>query len=137
VPIARLEEEIARCEVVCVNCHRRRTARRAGWGRLAPAGKACRSERWRRNRNIEWVYARLRAASCVDCGIVDIAVLEFDHVGEKRGGVMDLAWAEYSLDTLAQEIEACEVRCCNCHRRKTATAASWFRLDAEMAGGAR
>jgi 5-methylcytosine-specific restriction endonuclease McrA len=29
--IAKLEEEIAKCEVVCANCHRRRTARRQGW----------------------------------------------------------------------------------------------------------
>lgn len=30
-----VEAEIARCEVVCTNCHRRRTATRAGWRRAS------------------------------------------------------------------------------------------------------
>ena len=36
-----VDAEIARCEVVCTNCHRRRTASRAGWRR------ASLTERWR------------------------------------------------------------------------------------------
>ena len=28
---AQLEAEVAKCEVVCANCHRRRTARMQGW----------------------------------------------------------------------------------------------------------
>lgn len=31
--IRRIEEEIAKCEVVCANCHRRRTSARGGWYR--------------------------------------------------------------------------------------------------------
>ena len=33
--LIRLRNEIAKCEIVCANCHRRRTARRAGWKRLS------------------------------------------------------------------------------------------------------
>jgi len=32
-----LEDEIAKCDVVCANCHRRRTAKRIGYARLAIA----------------------------------------------------------------------------------------------------
>jgi hypothetical protein len=32
-----LVAEMAKCEVVCANCHRRRTARRAGFARAAVA----------------------------------------------------------------------------------------------------
>jgi len=31
--IQRIKDEIEKCEVVCANCHRRRTSRRAGWYR--------------------------------------------------------------------------------------------------------
>ena len=29
--VSKIMDEIAKCEVVCANCHRRRTAKRAGW----------------------------------------------------------------------------------------------------------
>lgn len=31
---AELRDEIRKCDVVCANCHRRRTAKRSGWRRL-------------------------------------------------------------------------------------------------------
>jgi hypothetical protein len=118
-PLENIESEIRVCEVVCANCHRRRTASRGRWQRLferSPGG----TRRPRRQRNVRWVYEYLRDHPCVDCGETDPLLLEFDHVGDKRSGVMDLAWGEYSLASIEAEIARCEVRCCNCHRRKTA-----------------
>jgi len=47
-----------------------------------------------------------------------MAVLEFDHVrGVKRAEVAQMAG--YSLKAARDEIAKCEVRCGNCHRRKT------------------
>jgi hypothetical protein len=127
VPLERLKQEMARCEVVCANCHRRRTATRAGWWRLTgpPAVDAVR--RPRQLRNVAWVYSLLRRSCCADCGDRDPVVLEFDHVGHKRGAVMHLAWSEYSIATLEHEVAQCEIRCCNCHRRRTGEANGWFR----------
>ena len=117
---SRIEEEIAQCEVRCANCHRRVTARRAGWSRLT--GNVEDPQRGfsapvRRNLNL--VHGILARSACADCGESDMLVLEFDHVGVKRGQVSKMLF-NVSLATLEREIAECEVRCCNCHRRVTA-----------------
>ena len=116
-----LNAEIARCDVVCVNCHRRRTARRAGWFRARP-GWRCELARFDppRARNIRFTYDHLSRCGCHDCGTDDLVVLDFDHEGPKRFSVMRGAWNGLTLARLADEIAVCCVRCANCHRRKTA-----------------
>ena len=126
VRLPRLAGEIERCEVVCACCHRRRTARRAGWRRLDGDLSGVRWRSPRHERNVRHVFAVLAARSCVDCGEADMCVLDFDHTGEKTGAVMRLARNEVSLERLQAEIDRCEVRCANCHRRRTAAGAAYF-----------
>lgn len=58
--------------------------------------------------------------SCVDCGESDPIVLEFDHVrGTKVKNVADMVNNSYSIEAIKNEIRKCDVRCANCHRRKT------------------
>ena len=116
----RIEEEIAQCEVRCANCHRRVTAQRAGWSRLV--GNVDDPQRGFSapvRRNLNYVHDVLARSACVDCGERDMVVLEFDHVGVKRGQVSKMVF-NVALATLEREIAECEVRCCNCHRRVTA-----------------
>jgi hypothetical protein len=55
---------------------------------------------------------------CIDCGISDWRVLEFDHVrGKKEGNIGSMKTS--SITTIKEEIRKCEVRCANCHRIKT------------------
>jgi predicted RNA-binding protein YlxR (DUF448 family) len=63
---------------------------------------------------------------CVDCGETDPVVLEFDHRGEKSFEVTR-KFAERSWQSILDEIEKCEVRCANCHRRRTAMQRSALR----------
>lgn len=78
-------------------------------------------------RRVVWDY--LLAHPCVDCGESDPIVLEFDHVrGDKRGNISQMAQGECSLQNLMKEIEKCEVRCANCHRRKTALQFGWHQF---------
>ncbi len=128
----RLAEEAAECDVVCVNCHRQRTARRAGWFRATGRPGSLWSAAQRRNQ--AHVLAVLRASCCCDCGEADPVVLEFDHRGEKRGDVSTMAtWA--SLATLREEIAKCDIRCANCHRRRTYASLGSYRIAAVESNG--
>jgi hypothetical protein len=123
-----VELEIGRCEVVCANCHRRRTAQRAGWRRAQPGAADERPIADRRiARNIARVHAILRRSACVDCGERDPVVLEFDHRGPKRGSVTQMAWWGASIAAIDAEIAQCDIRCANCHRRVTAARGGHFR----------
>jgi hypothetical protein len=58
---------------------------------------------------------------CVDCGESDPVVLEFDHViGEKKHNIAYLVRSGRNWRSITKEIQKCEVRCANCHRRATA-----------------
>jgi len=78
--------------------------------------------------NRDFVGDYLRRHPCIDCGETDLIVLEFDHVrGDKLDSVSHLAFSVgASVKRIMEEIEKCDVRCANCHRRKTATQFGWY-----------
>jgi hypothetical protein len=63
----------------------------------------------------------LSKKKCIDCGENDPIVLDFDHIDrdKKFKSVSQMLCGHYSFETILKEIEKCEVRCANCHRRKT------------------
>lgn len=73
-----------------------------------------------RQRNITFTdrYKKL-FGKCVDCGITDYKVLQFDHKNNKLHDVSDLRGGAGSLKVLKEEIRKCEMRCANCHQIKT------------------
>lgn len=58
---------------------------------------------------------------CIDCGEKDPIVLDFDHINpqSKFKSISQMLSGHYSWKSVLVEIEKCEVRCANCHRRKT------------------
>lgn len=73
-----------------------------------------------RIRNRQFIYEHLLNNPCVDCGESDTIVLDFDHViGDKVNNVTVGANKGWSLKKLKDEINKCEIRCANCHRRVT------------------
>jgi hypothetical protein len=75
-----------------------------------------------------YITAYLEANPCVDCGETNIIVLEFDHVGEegtKKFNISDATRLGYGMPKLKAEMAKCEVRCANCHRKKTYERGGW------------
>jgi 5-methylcytosine-specific restriction endonuclease McrA len=69
----------------------------------------------------EKVFEFLSSKKCLDCGETDPIVLEFDHIHQKTKfkHVSKMLSGHYSWKSVFAEIGKCEVRCANCHRRKT------------------
>jgi hypothetical protein len=71
-------------------------------------------------RNKKHVNSFLLDNPCVDCGEPDPELLEFDHVrGEKDKAVSYGVFSGWSIKRLQEEMDKCEVRCANCHRKVT------------------
>lgn len=84
-------------------------------------------QRERRHSIQETIYKYLENHTCVDCPEKDPVVLDFDHryLYDKKMTVTDLIRNGYAIETIFQEIDKCEVRCANCHRRRTAKQFGW------------
>lgn len=69
----------------------------------------------------QYLSGYLACHPCIDCGEADPIVLEFDHRDRslKLFTVKDKINGGVSLETIKAEVAKCDVRCANCHRRKT------------------
>jgi hypothetical protein len=120
----RLLKEVAKCDVVCANCHAIRSARQAaqrGESRRASRPETARSASARRHalKRRDFVLA-LRDRPCADChGQFPAVVMEFDHRDPalKRFDVAH-SWCR-SVRSISDEALKCDVVCRNCHRRRT------------------
>lgn len=66
-----------------------------------------------------YIFDFLNDNPCVDCGEHDPIVLEFDHRSNKIFNIGAAKHMGKSIKNVIAEIEKCNVRCANCHRRKT------------------
>src|SRR5690242_6245481 len=117
---AQRSKDGATCNSYCRSCqreyyrlHYRQNSEHHNRRRMINAAR-------QRARNRKALVELLRLHRCVDCGEGDPRVLEFDHVrGPKCGNIGDLVARPAAWDRILSEIAKCEVRCANCHRRKT------------------
>lgn len=143
-----IEAEVAKCDIVCGNCHRTRTERQYANGELTLLGfkrpsvlrsgprAATRRERSRLRRKQQMdLLIRLRRLPCAECGgRFPVCAMEFDHreIWSKVGLVSQMA-GRVGIGTLLEEIAKCDIVCTNCHRDRsfrrrfpTAGVAQWL-----------
>jgi hypothetical protein len=99
-PWPRIVEEISKCDVVCVNCHRLRT--------------------WHPPRRLDkrrLLIISLKNRPCTDCGgTFHYCQMDFDHV---RGSKVKEVSLLKSQRKIQDEAEKCDVVCANCHRKRS------------------
>lgn len=87
--------------------------------------RLAKAQRVKSNRRRQEAQDLIRAykadKGCVDCGERDWVVLDLDHRDRstKRAAVSEMITQNFGLDAIRAELEKCDVRCANCHRRKT------------------
>lgn len=75
------------------------------------------------------LYEYLSTHPCVDCGESDPVVLEFDHFDPtmKSFGIAFMLTRRFAWSKMVAEIEKCDVRCANCHKRRTSEQFGWWK----------
>lgn len=104
----KLDEEIAKCELVCANCHRNETqAEFFCEGPKITGGEGTVKA---------YVISLKDNASCKDClRTFRYWQLDFDHIGNSKFmGISQMN--RMSIETVKKEIAKCELICANCHR---------------------
>ena len=73
-----------------------------------------------KDRMKKYLLEYLSTRSCIDCGEKDPLVLDFDHrdPSTKYKSISQIIAFAYGINRLQEEIEKCDIRCANCHRRR-------------------
>lgn len=109
----------------CVPCNRQISRDRYEKRREHYKADASRRKKLAIEGNSRRVWEYLCAHPCVDCGEKDPVVLEFDHRGDKVMAISVMIARGVGWMKISAEIVKCDVRCANCHRRKTAADRGW------------
>lgn len=115
-------------QTICKDCSKAKS--RAYYAKNAEHHKKITTARKNQSKedNRQKLYEYFTNHPCVDCGESDVRCLEFDHVrGKKSRNVSDMCRNVCSWKTILKEIAKCDVRCANCHRKRTSDTRNWYK----------
>jgi hypothetical protein len=113
---------------ICLGCQRSYSKEWYGRNRSAHIANVGRNNADRRRANR--VRVRAFRIACVDCGITNPVLLDFDHLRDKQAAISELVHRGAPWAVIKVEIDKCEIRCANCHARKTAREQGSYRTKA-------
>lgn len=111
---------------VCKECHKKYLREHYAANKSYYVEKANVRKEWVLEELHNLILDHLETHPCVDCGETDPEVLTYDHVrGVKKDSVANLVRCGYKWTTIKKEIDKCDVRCWNCHIRRTRNSLGW------------
>ena len=124
---AVLLAEIAKCDIVCANCHAIRTynqiqARKA---RLTPEEWTPGTSKYIEKRRARWranaqMLRELCEVPCADCGErYPSCAMQFDHREGTSKKFLVSRMIHRSRKAILEEVAKCDIVCANCHRERT------------------
>lgn len=119
-------ENLATRSRLCKPCHNAYTRAHYQANKKYYVDKAARRNSEVRAANRVWMIEYLRNHPCVDCGSTDIEVLQFDHKDATMKDGEVSRFMTYPLDKIKNEIKKCDVRCANCHVKRTRRQLGWW-----------
>lgn len=81
--------------------------------------------------NKKLIVDYLEKNPCVDCKEGDIRTLQFDHkfLEDKSDDISKMLANGIVWDSIKKEIDKCEVRCANCHSKRTSKQFNWYKEE--------
>lgn len=110
-----------RLQSYCKNCSRAYVKEHYNKNKIYYLDKAKKRNIYLKEKAWEFLGPYLLSHPCVDCGEKDILILEFDHRDRKMktDTIRRIIQRGGSLAEIKKEVAKCDIRCSNCHRRKT------------------
>lgn len=118
--------DLATRSAMCKEHHREYTRAhyRANKESYLAKAKKRNTEQFKKHRTLITDY--LKNNPCVDCGNSDVEVLQFDHRDRELKVAEVSALLTGSTKRLLDEIDKCDVRCANCHTKRTRRQMGWW-----------